>query len=79
MSKKISIYKKKQSYLYDIIKLYPGINSGRKRYIDQYKRVLKNILISQAYQIVSKGKNFYCFKKFKFKENKKVLSIFFEK
>tara|TARA_B100001123_G_C15258061_1_gene1005483 strand:+ start:51 stop:290 length:240 start_codon:yes stop_codon:yes gene_type:complete len=79
MFKKINIYKKKQSYLHDLIKSYPGINSGRKRYVNQYKRVLKNILISQAYHHISKGKSFYCFKKFKFKENKKMLSIFFEK
>ena len=47
--KKILVKKQKQSYLYEIIKKNPGINSGRKNYTIQYTRVLKNILMSHVY------------------------------
>jgi len=53
---KISIKKFDQSYLFEIIKTNPGINSGRKNYISQYKRILKNILLSKAYNLSSKKK-----------------------
>ena len=56
---------------------YPKINSGRKNYTNQYYRVLKNILLSQAYDVISKKKlNFQ--KKFTFKENSKFLLIKFK-
>ena len=71
----ISFKKQNQFYLQDIIKKYPGINSGRKNYKTQYKRVLKNILIAQAYSKLSKNKSFTHFKNCKFEENKKYLKI----
>ena len=45
----ISIKKIDQKYLYDILKYYPNIGSGRKNYSAHHKRVLKNILLSKIY------------------------------
>ena len=45
----ISIKKIDQKYLYDILKYYPNIGSGRKNYSAHYKRILKNILLSKVY------------------------------
>ena len=45
----INIEKIDQQYLYDVIRLHPNISSGRKNYSTQYKRVLKNILLSKIY------------------------------
>ena len=45
----MSIKKIDQKYLYDILKYYPNIGSGRKNYSAQYKRILKNILLSKIY------------------------------
>ena len=73
--KKISIKKHDQFYLLDIIKKYPGINSGRKNYTFQYKRVLKCILLSQTYELLSKNKNIYFFRNYSFDENGKFYSI----
>ena len=42
-----------QKYLFDIINKYPEVCSGRKNYPDHYKRVLKNILLSKAYQKIN--------------------------
>ena len=36
-------------YLYDILRYYPNIGSGRKNYSAHYKRVLQNILLSKIY------------------------------
>ncbi len=80
MKKKIKIFtikKNNQSYIRDIIKQYPGVNSGRKKYYFHYKRVLKNILISKSYNFLLKNKKLYNFGNFKFKENKNLLSIEF--
>ena len=38
-----------QKYLYDILRYYPNIGSGRKNYSIHHKRVLKNILLSKIY------------------------------
>ena len=75
--KKISIKKYDQFYLQEIIKKYPGINSGRKSYTYQYKRVLKNILISKTYEFLSKRKKLGYFSNYKFEENKTLLIINF--
>ncbi|SVD38895.1 uncharacterized protein METZ01_LOCUS391749 [marine metagenome] len=45
----ISIKKIDQKYLYDILRYYPNIGSGRKNYSAHYKRILKNILLSKIY------------------------------
>ena len=45
----ISIKKIDQKYLYDILRCHPSIGSGRKNYSSQYKRILKNILLSKIY------------------------------
>ena len=75
---KISIKKFDQSYLFEIIKTNPGINSGRKNYISQYKRILKNILLSKAYNLSSKRKSLdFCISTI-FEENNKFLSIIFK-
>ena len=45
----INIKKIDQKYLYDILRYYPNIGSGRKNYSAHYKRILKNILLSKIY------------------------------
>ena len=45
----INIKKINQKYLYDILRYYPNIGSGRKNYSAHYKRILKNILLSKIY------------------------------
>ena len=45
----MSIKKIDQKYLYDILRYYPNIGSGRKNYSAHYKRILKNILLSKIY------------------------------
>ena len=75
---KISIKKQDQVYLLEIIKKYPGINSGRKNYKSQYKRILKNLLMSQAYQVILKRKSSVFFSNHSFEENDKYLSIKFK-
>ena len=75
---KISIKKQDQINLLEIIKKYPGINSGRKNYKSQYKRILKNLLMSQAYQVILKRKSSVFFNNSSFKENDKYLSIKFK-
>ena len=45
----INIKKIDQKYLYDILRYYPNIVSGRKNYSAHYKRILKNILLSKIY------------------------------
>ena len=74
---KISINKMNQHYLIEILKKYPGINSGRKNYKTQYIRVLKNILMSKAYNVLSKSKKLDHFGNYKFEEKIKILSIKF--
>ena len=53
----------------EILKKYPAINSGRKNYKTQYIRVLKNILMSKAYNVLSKSKKLDHFGNYKFEEN----------
>ena len=48
--RKIKINKINQSYLFNLINKYKKISSGRKNYSFQYKRVLKNILLSKLYK-----------------------------
>ena len=45
----MNIKKIDQKYLYDILRYYPNIGSGRKNYSAHYKRILKNILLSKIY------------------------------
>ena len=45
----ISIKKIDQKYLYDILRYYPNIGSGRKNYSAHYKRILQNIFLSKIY------------------------------
>ena len=45
----MNIKKIDQKYLYDILRYYPNIGSGRKNYSVHYKRILKNILLSKIY------------------------------
>ena len=57
----IRIKKIDQKYLYDILKYYPNISSGRKNYPAHYKRILKNIFLSKIYakNKTLDNKNFY--------------------
>ena len=45
----VSIKKNDQKYLYNILRYYPKIRSGRKNYSTHYKRILKNIFLSKIY------------------------------
>ena len=45
----MSIKKIDQKYLYDILRYYPNIGSGRKNYSAHYKRIIKNIFLSKIY------------------------------
>ena len=45
----IELKKINQKYLKQILLQYPNISSGRKNYIYQYRRILKNILLSKMY------------------------------
>ena len=47
--RKFKINKISQSYLFVLKNKYKNISSGRKNYSFQYKRVLKNILLSKIY------------------------------
>ena len=76
--KTINIKKNNQKYLKEILSIYPGIDSGRKNYKDQYKRVLKNILLSKAYDMSLKNNNTFP-RNISFKENNNYLSIRFLK
>ena len=48
--RKFKINKINQSYLFILINKNKKISSGRKNYSFQYKRVLKNILLSKLYK-----------------------------
>ena len=48
--RKFKINKISQSYLFVLKNKYKKISSGRKNYSFQYKRVLKNILLSKLYK-----------------------------
>ena len=60
-----------------ILKNYPNINSGRKNYKDQYIRILKNLLLAQAYKIILKKETKWIFAEVKFQEDNKFLTIKF--
>ena len=68
---KIELKKVNQKYLKELLLQYPKINSGRKNYIYQYKRVLKNILLSKLYlkKIIPNKNNIL------FSENKLFMKI----
>tara|TARA_B100000315_G_C14026125_1_gene341063 strand:- start:144 stop:386 length:243 start_codon:yes stop_codon:yes gene_type:complete len=74
---KISLKKNDQTYLQEMLKKYPGINSGRKNYLSQYRRILKNILLTKVYNLSSKNIILNNRKNIIFKENNKFLSIKF--
>jgi len=75
--RKIKIKKNNQMYLFNIFKDYPTISSGRKNYKDQYTRVLKNLLLARAFNIITKKKNHILLDNIKFKESKSFLTIIF--
>ena len=53
------------------------ICSGRKKYKDQYKRILKNLLLAQAYNSTMRKKFDILLFDVKFIENNKFLSVRF--
>ena len=53
-------------------------NSGRKNFKDQYSRVLKNILLCQAYDLFSKNINEKDFVITSFYEQKDLISLKFK-
>ena len=76
--KKIIIKKYDQNYLSKIIFKYPGINSGRKNYSTQFKRVLKNLLMSKAYDYCKEKNIKVNFKSFVFKDKKEAICLKFK-
>ena len=56
-TKIIKVRKNSQQYLNKILLDYPNISSGRKNYKDQYKRILKNLLLAQAYNSTMRKKS----------------------
>ena len=78
MNKKINISIFNQNYIYSIIKKYPKIASGRKSYEMQYKRVLKNILLSKFYKI-SKNYDSFTSSNVNLKFTKKNITLTFKK
>lgn len=73
--KKITIKKSNQLYLKKLLKKYPQLSSGRKNYEFHYKRVLKNILLSQAYSYLFNIQNISFLTKSNFIENKNLLTL----
>ena len=73
--KNIRIKINHQSYIQDIIKKYPSINSGRKNYYKHNIRILKNILLSQVYNRTIKNKEIEYIRNFSFHKNSKFLKI----
>ena len=76
-TKIIKVRKNSQQYLNKILLDYPNISSGRKNYKDQYKRILKNLLLAQAYNLAMMKKSDILLFDVKFIENNKFLSVRF--
>ena len=75
MKKYLKLKINKIKYVKEIIKNYPGINSGRKNYYDQQLRVLKNILLAQAYEKQFKKKEGMFSNNLIFNKNAKFIKI----
>ena len=64
-----------QNYLNKLIKKYPQIKSGRKKYYDQHIRVLKNILLAKFFEQYLGDPSKIFNKKFNFNINNKFIKI----
>ena len=62
--KQIKIKINKQHYLNLLINNYPNLKSGRKNYEEQYKRVLKNLLLTKIYSSEKINQNIFSNKSF---------------
>ena len=72
----IKIKKNNQKYFKDLLKLYPQISGGRKKYTKQYSRVLKNLLFSKSFKIHNQKKiNIFLNSQFCFKDTKYLMKI----
>ena len=72
----IKIKKNNQKYFKDLLKLYPQISGGRKKYTKQYSRVLKNLLFSKSFKIFNQKKiNIFLNSQFCFKDTKYFIKI----
>ena len=68
-----------QKYLYEIIREYPKIKSGRKNYYDHYIRVLKNILLTNFFEKNIDDSEKIFLNKFNFNYNKSSVKIHLDK
>ena len=73
--KPLKIALNNQKYLYEIIKKYPNIKSGRKNYYDHYIRVLKNILLINYFENNIDDTEKIFLNKFYFNYNKTSIKI----
>ena len=51
---KITQKKNNQKYIENLLKTYPKISSGRTKYAKHYTRILKNLLLTKAFDLLQK-------------------------
>tara|TARA_B100001013_G_C24599563_1_gene438206 strand:- start:860 stop:1129 length:270 start_codon:yes stop_codon:yes gene_type:complete len=74
---KITQKKNNQKYIENLLKTYPKISSGRKKYAEHYTRILKNLLLTKAFDLLQKeenGSNYFNYR-FIFINNKKFITL----
>lgn len=54
---KITQKKNNQKYIKNLLKTYPQISSGRKKYSEHYARILRNLLLTKAFDLFQKEEN----------------------
>ena len=74
---KITQKKNNQKYIKNLLKKYPNIGSGRKKYSDHYIRTLKNLLLTKAFNLFQKEENIsnYFNHRFIFINKKKIITL----
>ena len=78
MKKKFYSNINNQKYIRDLIKQYPKISSGRKNFNDQNIRIIKNILLTKAFNLLSMKKFFQYSEKMEFFKEKKLITLKFK-
>ena len=74
---KITQKKNNQKYIENLLKKYPQIGSGRKKYSEHYIRTLKNLLLTKAFDLLQKKENIsnYFNHMFVFINKKKIITL----
>ena len=74
---KITQKKNNQKYIENLLKKYPQISSGRKKYSKHYIRTLKNLLLTKAFDLLQKDENIsnYFNHRFVFSNKKKFITL----